>query len=117
MTAEDLEDLFSPVGRVLVKRFFGGRGVMLDGVTFAFELRGEVYLKAEAESAAALAAVGSRQFSYDRGGREVSVGFWTLPEAAHEDPDELRRWALPALEFARRRKAAEKVKNTKSPKL
>lgn len=107
MRAEDLEDLFRPVGRVLVKRFFGGRGIMFDGVTFAFELRGEIYLKADEDGATALAAAGSRQFSYDRGGREVFVGFWSLPEAAHEDADELLRWALPALEFARQRAAAK----------
>jgi DNA transformation protein len=110
MMAEDLEDLFSPVGHVLVKRFFGGQGVMLDGVTFAFELRGEIYLKADEDGAAALAAAGSHQFSYNRGGREVSVGFWSLPEAAHEDPDELLRWARPALEFARQRKAVKAKK-------
>jgi DNA transformation protein len=98
------------MGPVAVKRMFGGRAVVLDGVTFALEFRGEVYLKADADSAEALEAAGSRQFTYDRRGRAVSVGFWTLPEAAHEDPDELRRWALPALEFARRRAAAKASK-------
>jgi DNA transformation protein len=110
VTAEDLEDLFRPLGHVTIRRFFSGRGIMLDGVVFAFEIRGEVFLKADGNGAAALAAVGSRPFTYNRAGREVSVGFWTLPESAHEDPDELRRWALPALEFARRRKAAKPKK-------
>ena len=111
MTAEDLEDLFSPLGHVTIRRFFSGRGIMLDGVTFAFEIRGEVFLKAEGDGAAALQAAGSRQFTYDRAGRRVSIGFWALPEAAHEDPDELRRWALPALDLARRRAAAKAQKS------
>lgn len=114
MRREDLEDLFRPVGPVQVRRFFSNQGIVLDGVTFAFEIRGEVYLKADAESEAALIAAGSRQFSYDRSGPRVSVGFWSLPEAAHEDPEELLRWALPALAFARRRAAANVKKSRRA---
>ena len=113
MTAEDLEDLFRPLGHVTIKRVFSGRGVSLDGATFALEFRGVVYLKAIGEEAAALEAVGSQSFTYERNGREVSVGYWTLPESAFDDPDELRRWALPALDFARQRKAAKPAKSGK----
>jgi DNA transformation protein len=114
MRPEDLEDLFRPVGPVKVRRLFGGQGVVADGVTFAIEFDGEVYLKADAESAVAFEAAGSRQFSYESSRGRISVGFWTMPEAAHEDPDELLRWALPALEFARRWKAARPARNRKS---
>ena len=116
MTTEDLEDLFRPLGHVVIKRMFSGRAVVLDGVTFALEFRGEIYLKAEGDSAAELEAAGSRQFTYDRAGRQVSVAYWTLPEVAHEDPDELLRWSLPALEFARRRAAAKAKKSRRTRK-
>ena len=65
MRAEALEDLFRPLGPVTVRRLFGDRGVLLDGVMFALEFRGEIYLKADAESEAAFKAAGSRQFAYD----------------------------------------------------
>ncbi|RYE85055.1 MAG: transcriptional regulator, partial [Hyphomicrobiales bacterium] len=32
---DHLEDLFEPLGAVVVKRMFGGKGVWLDGMMFA----------------------------------------------------------------------------------
>jgi TfoX/Sxy family transcriptional regulator of competence genes len=52
-------------------------------------------------------AVGSAPFTYVAKGRPRPTSYWRLPEAAHDEPDELRRWAALGLEAARRAAAAE----------
>ena len=48
MSAEALKELFKPFGAVVVRRMFGGAGVYADGLCFAIEQDGEVFLKVDA---------------------------------------------------------------------
>jgi TfoX/Sxy family transcriptional regulator of competence genes len=45
MDAEGLKALFEPFGSITVKRMFGGSGVYAEGLCFAIELKGEVFLQ------------------------------------------------------------------------
>jgi len=96
--------LFAGLGEVSVRRMFGGAGVYLDGLIFAIIHEGAIYLKGDAELAAAFAAKGCRQFAWTspKRGRAVRMNYWTLPEAALDDADEACVWARKALEVARR---------------
>src|SRR5579883_140146 len=47
MDAEGLKELFAPFAPVSVKRMFSGHGVYADGVCFALNLRGDIFLKAD----------------------------------------------------------------------
>ena len=102
MDAEGLKALFEPFGAVSVKRMFSGHGIYADGWCFALSLRGEIYLRTDDESAAALAAAGSAPFAYQRGDRTITTNLWRLVASAYDDPDELRRWSSLALAAARR---------------
>jgi DNA transformation protein len=102
MDAEGLKELFEPFGPVTVKRMFSGHGVYADGWCFALSLRGEIYLRTDAESAAALAASGSTPFVYQRGEKPITTNLWRLIASAYDDPDELKRWSGLALAAARR---------------
>ncbi|HEY6735963.1 MAG TPA: TfoX/Sxy family protein, partial [Roseiarcus sp.] len=44
MDAEALKALFEPFGPVTVKRMFGGSGIYAEGLCFAIESGGEVFL-------------------------------------------------------------------------
>ena len=112
MDADSIRDLLAALGPVRIRRMFGGQGVFRGDLMFALEAQGELYLKADHETAAAFAAAGSRQFTYAREGRATAMGYWTLPDAALDDPDEAARWARLAVEAARRA-AAEKVKTAR----
>jgi DNA transformation protein and related proteins len=101
MDAEGLKELFEPLGAVSVRRMFSGHGVYADGLFFALEIGGEIYLKSNAESAAAHVAAGSTPFSYQGAGRRVTTNLWRLAASAYDDPDELRRWSGLALDAAR----------------
>jgi DNA transformation protein and related proteins len=109
MDAESIRDLLAALGPVRIRRMFGGQGVWRDDLMFALEAGGELFLKADAETAPAFAAAGSRQFTYMKEGRATAMGYWRLPDAALDDPDEAARWGRLALEAARRA-AAEKAK-------
>ncbi|MBV8797673.1 MAG: TfoX/Sxy family protein [Hyphomicrobiales bacterium] len=116
MDAEGLKALFEPFGPITVKRMFGGAGVYAEGLCFAIELRGEVFLKTDALSQAQFSAVGSEPFVYVAKGQSRPTSYWSLPAAAHEDGDELRRWATTGFEAARRAAAARAKPRKAKPK-
>ena len=119
MDAGGLKALFEPVGPVAVKRMFGGHGVYADGLCFAIQSQGEVYLKSDALSEKVYAEAGSAPFVYVARGKPMATSYWRLVASAYDDSDELRRWSALAIESARRVAAAKpqakKPKATKTP--
>lgn len=110
MDEETIADLFSAFGPVRPRRMFGGAGLYADGLMFALEIGGELYLKSDAALAADLAARGSAPFSYvAKTGPRTMNGFWRVPDGALDDAEDLAALARHALEVARaaaREKAA-----------
>lgn len=102
MTPDDLEDLFQPVVPVKLRRMFGGHGIYAEGVMFALETGGSVYLKADGETEPAFRAAGSEPFSYEGSNRMVSMSYWRLPDEGFEDPERLADWVRLARGAARR---------------
>jgi DNA transformation protein and related proteins len=107
VNADRLKALFEPFGVVAVKRMFGGSGIYVEGLCFAIESGGEVFLKVDAQSEASLSAAGSSPFIYNARGKAMTTSFWRLPSAAYDEPDELIRWAALGLDAARRMAAAK----------
>jgi DNA transformation protein and related proteins len=115
MDAEGLKALFEPFGPVTVRRMFGGAGVYAEGLCFAIEADGEVYIKADALNQPSFSTAGSAPFTYAMNGKPKSMSYWRLPEIAHDEADELWRWAGMGLEAARgaaRAKGDRKRKST-----
>ena len=105
MDAATLRDLFAPFGAIDLRRMFGGHGIyaavdMGPPVMFALEADGEVYLKVDEETQPSWQAAGSRPFVYSGSGNPVTMSYWLLPETAHDDTEELRRWCGLALAAA-----------------
>ena len=114
----DLEDLFRPFGAVTVKRMFGGHGIYADGLMFALEADGEIFLKTDSEALPQFEARGLKPFVYESSRGQTTMSYRLLPEEAHDDEGELRRWAALALEAARRvaaGKASRKKPAKKTP--
>lgn len=103
-----IHDLFALFGAVHTRRMFSGLGIYRDGVMFALMAGGELYLKADAETAERFRAAGSQPFVYDRRGRAVEISYWRLPETALDDAEELRAWARLAYAAALRARGAGK---------
>lgn len=98
MTEADIADLFAGLGPVSIRKLFGGKGIYYDGVIVAIELRGELMLKADQESAPDFIAAGCSQWTYtgSRHGKTVAMPYWSVPDAAIDDPDEMAFWASKA---------------------
>ena len=107
-----LQDLFAPLGAVTVKRMFGGQGVWLDGMMFALVFGETVYLKVDDVTRDAFVAAGAKPFVYHQRKRDrmASLPYFSLPEAAQDDPIEASRWARLAIEAVLRSKAPKKGK-------
>lgn len=107
MDKGDIEDLFQPFGHVAVKRLFGGHGVYADGVMFALQAYGEIYLRVDSQTLPAFEAKGLAPFVYDGARGRATLPYRMMPEDAHEDAEELVRWCRLALEAARRIKVSK----------
>ncbi len=95
-------DLFADLGPITVRPMFGGAGLFCDGAMFGLISRSEtIYLKAEGVTSRAMAAEGSKPFTYGKNDSEQSMGYWSLPDASLDDPDEAVVWARRALELAK----------------
>lgn len=116
---ESIRELFDQFGIVSVRRMFGGHGVFADGMMFALEQDGELYLKADDLTIPKLAAEKSEPFVYKARGREIALSYWRLPERLYDEPDEFTNFAREAFGAAQRaaggpQKRAAKI--TKAPK-
>jgi DNA transformation protein len=100
MDNDALSDLFSGLGPVEIRRMFGGKGIYHNGVIIAVELRGELRLKADEQLAPEYAAAGCTQWTYtgSRHGKLVSMPYWTVPDGAMDDPDDMAVWAKKSYE-------------------
>ncbi len=111
-----VRELFSAMGPVRIKRMFGGAGGYLDGVMFLLIDNNAVHLKADDALKEELRAAGSKAWVWapkngPRAGQKVTMdGYWRLPEAALDDPDEAAAWGRKALAVA---KTAVKTKPIK----
>jgi DNA transformation protein and related proteins len=115
MNTDGIRELFEPSGPIQIRRMFGAHGIYRDGRIIALEDNGMIWLKADAVSSPAFEAVGSRPFTYAKKTGGVTVmGYWLLPEAAHDDPDVMRHWVRLAEQAAGR--AAEPKSKSPKPK-
>ena len=101
MDNDAIADLFAGLGPVSIRRMFGGKGIYFEGTIFALELRGELMLKGDAVDARpTIESAGCKQWTYvhSRHGKTVAMPYWTVPDGALDDPDEMTVWARKAYE-------------------
>jgi DNA transformation protein and related proteins len=99
----EIEEMFSALGPVTIKRMFGGKGVYHKGLIVAVEVRDEMLLKADAISAPEFEAAGARRWFYEgKKGKPINMPYWSVPEDAFDDPDIMARWVRLAYEAALR---------------
>jgi DNA transformation protein and related proteins len=115
-----VRELFAGVGRVDVKRMFGGAGGYADGVMFLLLADDAIHIKVDDALKAELRAEGCGPFVWSpqngpRAGEKIDLGYWRLPDSALDDPDEAAVWGRKALAVARA-KATAKLKKVKLKK-
>jgi DNA transformation protein len=112
------EELFAGLG-ARARRMFGGAGLYAEGVMFGMITDGEtICLKADGPLSADLAAEGAVAWVYTypsgpKAGQTIEMGYWTLPDAAMDDPADACDWARRALHVALKAQAAKPAKRRK----
>lgn len=103
-----IAELFAPAFPVRTRRMFGGLGIYAGELMVALAFDGEIFLKTSDATRPHFVAAGSEPFRYMARSRERETGYWTLPAAAFDDADMLRRFGDLALaaasEAARKRR-------------
>ena len=99
------------LGPVEARPMFGGYGLYLDGVIFALEAEGRIWLKVDDETRSAFAAAGSRAFVYEGKHRPVEMSYWMMPDGAGPDTGAFLHWTALALAAARRNAARKREPN------
>lgn len=108
---EWVREHFADLGRLEIKRMFGAAGVYAAGVMFALLDDGVVWLRGDEALGEVFAQAGSRQFTYPtKDARTMTMGYWSLPDAALDDPDEAVVWGRRSLEIAVRKAAGKTPK-------
>ncbi|SDP14454.1 TfoX/Sxy family protein [Phyllobacterium sp. OV277] len=89
------------MGPVEVKRFFGGAGLALEGIQFAFVMKGALYLRVDDETRPKFEAMDALPFTYAGQSQTVRVAsYYTLSDEIIDDPDELLNWVKAAYRAA-----------------
>ncbi len=93
------KDLFSALPGVTSRKMFGGLSLYSEGTIFAIvSSDNRIYIKAYDELADALAGLGGEKFTHaKKDGSVATMGYWTLPDSAQDDPDEAADWARKSL--------------------
>ena len=101
MDTAAIEEMFQGLGPVTIRRMFGGKGIHHMGRIVAVEVRGEMLLKADEQSASEFEAAGASQWAYEgKKGSPVKMPYWSIPDDAYDDPDVMARWVRLAYEAA-----------------
>jgi DNA transformation protein and related proteins len=107
MEKEYIDEVFSSLGPVTVKRLFSGQGIYFDGLIIAAVMDGEILLKADEVSAPEFAQAGAEQWTYTYpsgklAGKTIRMPYWNIPADALDNPQELEKWVGLAFEAAKR---------------
>lgn len=105
-----------PLGTLTKRAMMGGATLYIDGTIFAIVAADALWFKADAMSDAAWDAAGCDRFTYTMGeGRVASMNYRRAPDDVYDDADELKRWALLALEAGARGPKKTAVRARKAP--
>ncbi|MCP4317188.1 MAG: TfoX/Sxy family protein [Hyphomicrobiales bacterium] len=104
MDNDAIHDMFEGLGTVTIKRMFGGKGIYHQGQILALEVDGEILLKADEDSAGTFEEADSTQWVYTGKNKPVKMPYWSVPNEALDDPDEMKKWVQLAFEAALRAK-------------
>lgn len=89
-------DLLSGLRGVKARAMFGEHALYLDDCIFGLVTDGVVYFKADDSNRRKYEEAGSRQYSYESGGKNVPMPYWEVPAEVLEDREEVARWAREA---------------------
>ena len=111
---EHLIDMLADWGAVEARPRFGGWALYHQSLVFAIVAQDTLYLKVDDVNRERFLAAGGYPFQYPgRGGDPVTMSYWTPPDSAVDDAEELSAWAQSGFEAARRARALRTAAGTR----
>lgn len=110
-----LQELLSGLGKVVVRRMFGGYGIYHDGLMIAVAAEQRLYLKTDEETRPAFTAAGCAAWVYEGKDKPVQMSYWTVPDEAMDSSEAMTPWARRAFAAALRKANAKPVAKAKRP--
>jgi DNA transformation protein and related proteins len=97
-----VEDLFANLGRIRIRKMFGGAGVYSGEDMFALIDQDQIYVKSDDALKADLVDEGGQPFEWTNPntGITITMSYVSLPVNALDDRDEASGWARKALDVA-----------------
>ena len=94
-----VQEALEPLGAVTMRRMMGAATLYLDGVIFAVQDDGELWFKADTESAAIWDKAGCERFTFtEKDGTVQTMNYLRAPSDVYDDAEAMRRWARLAVE-------------------
>jgi DNA transformation protein len=104
-----MSDVLGGIPGVTSLSMFGGWGIYKNGAIFAIIADGELYFKVDEKTRGEYETRGSHPFVYSmKEKKEVTMSYWTLPEAIMENPEEVVEWVDAAVRVSKSVKAKKK---------
>ena len=98
-------DQLSMLGRVTIRRMFGGAGLYCEGRMFAVVADDVAYLKVDDSNRDDFVQAGSAPFNpYPEKAKTVVMSYYEIPPDILENRTVLAQWARRSLDIARRKK-------------
>ena len=97
-----VEDLFANLGRIRIRKMFGGAGVYSGEDMFALIDKDRVYVKSDDALKESLQSEGGTSFEWTNPstGKTIKMSYVSLPVNALDDRDQASAWGRKALDVA-----------------
>ncbi|MEC7291119.1 MAG: TfoX/Sxy family protein [Pseudomonadota bacterium] len=97
-----VEDLFASLGRIRIRKMFGGAGVYSGEDMFALIDQDRIFVKSDDALKADLEQEGGEAFEWTNPntGKTIQMSYVSLPVNALDDREEASAWARKALDVA-----------------
>ena len=103
-----VEEVLRDIPGISFRGMFGGYSLYKDGVIFGMIIDDQLYFKVDESNKPDFIEKECQPFLYtNKNGKEISMGYYTVPEEVLEDTNELQTWV---------EKAVQAKKNIKSKK-
>ena len=98
-------ELLDAIGEVSIRRMFGGFGFFRDGLMFALEYTGILYLKVDDDNRESFTELDLLPFIFtSKSGRTGQLSYYQAPELALQNPTEMKPWAQASFDAAVRQR-------------
>lgn len=86
-------ELLAGWGGVSPRKMFGGYGLFRQGVMFALVHEQQLYFKTDDQNRQQFVALGMQPFCYHKQGKVQQIAYYTCPDEAFEQEEDMQVWA------------------------